>query len=600
MKENVPLMCMTFFGYGRYNERNRNYLEYISHRQPHQMYNYRIFCKILPFYDYTFDDDENPFFERYYEELTVSGKFAPGYDPMSNADNDMYAPVPLWDACKYRRSYQSTTRNYLATARERYGVITKYPDTCYNYNEYIRDKDNKRYKTNRMGGLNMTRKRYSRIMEDIDNPLSGVKSVITRRINGMVDTAIKYSGDAIKRNFGKEYMFNWGDNSSIITEVTDKFIKKYDKKFDKHVTKGVRDIPHIQDKEYIIRLDQVTYMYIATGQKIGNTENRWLMSNSVSSNDMYIYIFGKKMLRYSRELDKLTHDVFCTDELGLFVVDSQSGYRGRDDGHISETMDVTYSKLALRNLDTLFFSSGEKTKICNHIDKFNANKDFYFEKQLLYKTGILLYGEPGTGKSSLVKAIATTYNRSIISVNTSNIAYIDLAKLTQSINVDEQRSYIVLFEDIDTLFLNREDDKSTRDDQSIINKLLQFLDSNTSPTNVIFIATTNHKERLDEALLREGRFDLKVEIEPLKDKECLEFGTSFTLTEQQTKEIIEKIHKETPERERINQSLLQARILAKVENRSDEKAKEIYGVMVDDSEKVVKEEKKVEEDVEDY
>ena len=191
----------------------------------------------------------------------------------------------------------------------------------------------------------------------------------------------------------------------------------------------------------------------------------------------------------------------------------------------------------------------------------------------------MLFGEPGTGKSSLVKALASTYNRSIVNVNVSNLKYIDLVKLTQAINVDDVRDYIILLEDIDTLFLNREDDKSDKDDQAVINKLLQFLDSNTSPTNVIFIATTNHLERLDQALLREGRFDLKVEIKPLKDKESVEFGTSFTLSEDVSKDLIKSIHKEFPDRELINQSLLQSRILSKIENRSVEESERIHGVM---------------------
>ena len=75
------------------------------------------------------------------------------------------------------------------------------------------------------------------------------------------------------------------------------------------------------------------------------------------------------------------------------------------------------------------------------------------------KLSILLYGEPGTGKSSLVKALATKYQRHIVSINMSNLNYINLNKLAQSINVDSNK-YIVLLEDIDTIFLNR-DNKNT-------------------------------------------------------------------------------------------------------------------------------------------
>lgn len=46
-----------------------------------------------------------------------------------------------------------------------------------------------------------------------------------------------------------------------------------------------------------------------------------------------------------------------------------------------------------------------------------------------------------------------------------------------------------------------------------IKQLLQFLDSSQSPNNVIFIATTNYIDRLDHALVRKGRFDLKIELD---------------------------------------------------------------------------------------
>ena len=97
---------------------------------------------------------------------------------------------------------------------------------------------------------------------------------------------------------------------------------------------------------------------------------------------------------------------------------------------------------------------------------------------------------------------------------------------------------------------------------------MQFLDSNSSPTNVIFIATTNHIERLDSALLREGRFDLKVEVKPLSRPEAELFGKSFDLSEDMVTDILNTIDSESTERGMYNQSRLQARLLACIENKS--------------------------------
>ena len=403
-------------------------------------------------------------------------------------------------------------------------------------------------------------------------------------IESDINSGVTYTRSTLKKKFGKEFNLQYENNSGVIREVVTKFIKKYDKKFNDHVQKSMVDTPCLINTQYIIFLEKGTYCYIASGNKIGNTEERFLMSNNISTMDLYIYIFGKKMHKYANELEKIVQYYLKNDELGLFNVSSESGGGRYMSDDTSESLEIIYSKLATRSLDTMFFSHGEKEAITSHIEKFLGNEEFYKEKQILFKTGILLYGKPGTGKSSLIKALATTYNRSIVNINVGKLVSIDLNKLTSSINVDDTRKYIILLEDIDTLFLNRKDtgtkdsddedntSKRDKDDNIIINKLLQFLDSNSSPTNVIFIATTNHKERLDEALLREGRFDLKVDCMNLNAEDAIKFGKSFRLDEVTMKEIIDEIDEENSAKgkygEGYNQSKLQARILSRLTNKT--------------------------------
>ena len=386
---------------------------------------------------------------------------------------------------------------------------------------------------------------------------------------------LDYSIKTVKDHFGKEFIFQGNDNITLISEITDKFIKKFDPKFESHVQKTTNNDEKLINCQFVVYLEPGTFMYVATGEKIGRTEARFLMSGSLSSTDLYMYIFGKKMRKYVKKLNKIVDDKYNREGLGLFVVKSAGSDYGRDRDR-GESLNITYQPLAPRSMDTLFFSHNEKELITNHIDAFIANKSFYMDRQLLYKTGILLYGQPGTGKTSLVKAIATTYNRSIVAVDMTVIKNIDLNKLTSSINYDEDKEYIILLEDIDTLFLTREGEDLNRDDQSIINKLLQFLDSNTSPNNVIFIASTNHPERLDEAILREGRFDLKVDIRPLRRKEAIEFGNSFGMSNDQMDDILKDIKQDD---ELYNQSKLQARVLAKKQSKDIEDVKKVYGEM---------------------
>ena len=377
--------------------------------------------------------------------------------------------------------------------------------------------------------------------------------------------------NAIKNKFGKEFLFTQRD-MNLIDHVTNKFIRRFDKKIDTRVTKTFWGFKNkLINVQYIIPVDKGTFIYVASGNKISNIKQRYMMDDTVSSFDLYLYIFGKKSKKYINLLNTILQKFMSKNELGIYIVD-QEKYNTQDQ---QESLEVIYSSMKPRYLETMFFSHGEKESICEHINKFLSNNSFYYEKQLLYKTGILLYGEPGTGKSSLVKALATTYERHIVSINMSNIKHINLNKLAQSINVDEQK-YIILLEDIDTVFLNRNDNNTDKEDREVINKLLQFLDSNTSPNNVIFIATTNHIERLDSALLREGRFDLKVEVKPLKLNDAMLFGKSFGLKEYAMNEIIDNIDKEFNRNDLYNQSMLQTRILGKLENKSLEVIQNIY------------------------
>ena len=370
------------------------------------------------------------------------------------------------------------------------------------------------------------------------------------------DMVYEYGKKAIKDHFGRGFLYKHMNrvNSEIITAITNEYIKKYDKNFSKHVSNLLDSDEQkvIANTQFMIVLDKRTFMYVATGNKIQNMQ----VKDEDRELDMYLYIFGKCANKYIRELRRLIKKVTeKTNDCCIYNVNKRSE---RDDG---ESLDVLYNELPYRSLNTLFYSHNEKEIVYNHVAKFIESKEFYKSKELLYKTGILLYGKPGTGKSSLVKALACTFKCNIVNVNVSNLKGINLDALTKSINIDsDECRYIILLEDIDTLFLNRVDGESDKDDQAVINKLLQFLDSNSSPNNVIFIATTNHIDRLDEALLRAGRFDLKVEIQPLKEKEAIDFCRSFEVEETKIPEILNSFETDT-----YNQSSLQAKILQYME-----------------------------------
>lgn len=376
-------------------------------------------------------------------------------------------------------------------------------------------------------------------------------------VNNVEDYGIKLVANRIKRQFGfetfiKENMFNKDENNKVL-----EFFKKYVKNFE---SEYILKSGELRDNFLnIVKLDKGTFMYIANGIYIPDGYTQLLVENNRGGNEndyVYVYLFGKKSPKYKIELDKCI-DIEAKKHLNgsIYIVNEVN----------RESTDISLMTLTDRSIDSLIFSFGESEAICKHIDNFISNIDFYKSKQINYKTGILLYGIPGTGKSSLVKAIASKYNRSICQINVGNLDKIVLSDVTAMINAEETEKYIVLLEDIDTLTLKREDiQKNGGSYEDILNGLMQFLDSNISPDNVIFVATTNHIERLDEAMLRAGRFDLKVEVKPIVEKDIERFTKTLEYkgsVSEIVKEYGEAIHMDNMDL--YNQSKLQNVIITK-------------------------------------
>lgn len=145
-------------------------------------------------------------------------------------------------------------------------------------------------------------------------------------------------------------------------------------------------------------------------------------------------------------------------------------------------------------------------------------------KEILDKTGnvpfhpgILLIGEKGTGKSTLVKLIASKYNADIMKFSISNFR-----KVISQISNNSVNPFVCVFEDFDMWFEDGEIDPTKKDEY---NALLQFLDGESimDTSNFIFVATTNYVDKIDNRFIRAGRFDKKVNILPFDEDLAEEF-----------------------------------------------------------------------------
>lgn len=167
----------------------------------------------------------------------------------------------------------------------------------------------------------------------------------------------------------------------------------------------------------------------------------------------------------------------------------------------------------VRPISTVIMDKQVKDDVLRDVDDFldQDMQDWYAERGIPYERGYLLFGPPGTGKSSFSLSLAGKHELDIYTLQLSNISDSKLMKLFAEL----PPRCIVLLEDVDTAGMGRRD--SVDADQEIESKsavtlsgLLNVLDGVSSQEGRILIMTTNHIEHLDEALIRPGRSDKKV------------------------------------------------------------------------------------------
>lgn len=189
--------------------------------------------------------------------------------------------------------------------------------------------------------------------------------------------------------------------------------------------------------------------------------------------------------------------------------------------------DNVWTKAAVsgkRKPESVFIPHKNMDTLLRSLDDFIRRKKWYTEKNIPYQLGILLYGPPGTGKTSIVKAIAAYLDRNICFLRAS-----ELDKLQEAV-IDLPSDAILVIEDIDSnnllldreaknneqkvVLQNRNTDSRSPDAKTPLNlsDVLNIFDGLLASPGRILIMTTNHIEKLDPALIRPGRTDIKLEV----------------------------------------------------------------------------------------
>ena len=166
----------------------------------------------------------------------------------------------------------------------------------------------------------------------------------------------------------------------------------------------------------------------------------------------------------------------------------------------------TYSRIPIRRLHTVYMDERVKLRILEDVTNFLNSEAEYDAFGIPYKKTYLLTGVPGSGKTSLIKALCNEihYNLGIMSMSRD----MDNATIQASFRSLDPKT-VLLLEDIDCLFEKR---TSVETPCFTFSNLLNILDGVLFKHGLIVFITTNHPEKLDHALLRQGRTDMIIEL----------------------------------------------------------------------------------------
>lgn len=169
-----------------------------------------------------------------------------------------------------------------------------------------------------------------------------------------------------------------------------------------------------------------------------------------------------------------------------------------------------------RTLETIYFP--QKKKITDSLDRFlndTEQEQLYNKLGIPYKYVVLFHGLPGTGKTSLIRALATHfgYNLSIV----KGVSKMDDYSLEQMMTKLRKKTFLV-FEDIDHLF-----DASKM--QISYSGILNLIDGASNYNKLVVFITTNRIQHLDHILKR--RVDQFIEFTYIHKKEILDMHKSF-------------------------------------------------------------------------
>ena len=341
--------------------------------------------------------------------------------------------------------------------------------------------------------------------------------------------------DWAKRFFVTTLTFDSRDELMFRTLVEYMHTQEAFSKINNFTVRTVRQGSDYQDLADELNQGGKPQAYLSPGEgfHIFKLENKWVwMTREVQANITVLEKISLSTLGRDKKLlqNFIQHaiDLRITRELDKISILIPSSYNN----------EWIRAKLGNnRKLSSIVLKQGQTEAILSDLQQFFNAKKRYDELGIPWRRGYLLFGPPGTGKTSLVTALASELSLNVCSLSLASANITD-ERIGNLLSTVPPRS-IILLEDIDSFFKHR--DKADASVKLSYSGFINALDGVAAHEGSVIFLTTNHPQLIDEAAIRSGRVDFRMELTHCDKYQLHAMAHKFFDNEKMAKSISEAI-----------------------------------------------------------